>query len=91
MSCVLVPKLCPALCTPWTVAHQAPLSVRFPRQGYWSGLPFPPLGNLPNPRIKSVSPVSPAFAGGFFITAPHGKPQIRDFLKSHTIVPSGIH
>ena len=35
--------------TPWTVAHQAPLSLEFPRQEYWSGLPFPPSGDLPNP------------------------------------------
>ena len=62
--------------TPWTVAHQAPLSTGFPRQEYWSGLPFPPLGNIPNPRIKAASPVSPAFAGGFFTTAPHRKPQV---------------
>ena len=44
--------------TPWTVAHQAPLSVGFSRQDYWSGLPFPPPGDLPDPGIE---PVSPAF------------------------------
>ena len=38
--------------TPWTVAHQAPLSMGFSRQEYWSGLPFPSPGNLPNPGIK---------------------------------------
>ena len=38
--------------TLWTVAHQAPLSMRFPRQDYWSGLPFPPLGDLPDPGIE---------------------------------------
>ena len=37
---------------PWTVAHQAPLSMRFSRQEYWSGLPFPSPGDLPNPGIK---------------------------------------
>ena len=42
--------------TPWTVARQAPLSVRFSRQEYWSGLPFPSLGDLPNPGIKPRSP-----------------------------------
>ena len=46
--------------TPWAVAHQAPLSMGFSRQGYWSGLPFPPPEDLPNPGIKPVSPVSPA-------------------------------
>ena len=60
--------------TPWTVALQAPLSVRFPRQEYWSGLPFPPPGNLPDPGIKPVSLVPPALAGGFFTTEPLGKP-----------------
>ena len=44
----------------WTVAHQAPLSMGFSRQGYWSGLPFPTPGDLPDPRIEPMSPVSPA-------------------------------
>ena len=55
---------------PWTAAHQAPLSMEFPRQEYWSGLPFPYPGDPPNPKIKSVSPT---VAGGFFTTAPSGK------------------
>ena len=42
--------------TPWTVAHQAPLSMVFSRQEYWSGLPFPSPGDLPNPGIKPRSP-----------------------------------
>ena len=42
--------------TPWTVAYQAPQSMRFSRQEYWSGLPFPSPGDLPNPGIKPVSP-----------------------------------
>ena len=49
--------------TPWSVAHQIPLSIGFPRQEYWSGLPFPSPGHLPNSGIK---PASPAVAGGFF-------------------------
>ena len=52
--------------TPWTVAHQAPLSIGFSRQEYWSGLPFPSPGALPNPGIK---PRSPALAGRFFTTS----------------------
>ena len=60
--------------TPWTVVHQAPLSMGFPRQESWSGLPFPPPGDLPNPRIK---PTSPALAGGFFTTEPAGKPFMK--------------
>ena len=51
--------------TPLTVAHQSPLSVGFPRQEYWSGLPFPSPGDLPDPGIE---PASPALAGGFLTT-----------------------
>ena len=54
---------------PWTVARQAPLSMKFSKQGYWSGYPFPTLGNLPNPRIKFVSLASPVLAGRFFTTS----------------------
>ena len=57
-----------------TVAHQAPLSMEFSRQEYWSGLPLPPLGYFPSPGIESVSPESHALAGGFFATAPSGNP-----------------
>ena len=56
--------------TPWTVAHQAPLSMGFSRQEYWSGLPCSPPGDLPNPGIK---PGSSALAGGLFTTKPPGK------------------
>ena len=48
--------------TPWPVAHQAPVSMRFSRQEYWSGLPFPSPGDLPNPRIKPRSPALQADA-----------------------------
>ena len=60
---VKVTQSCPTLATPWTVAHQVPLSMGFSRQEYWSGLPCHPLGGLPNPGIK---PGSPALTGGFF-------------------------
>ena len=52
--------------TLWTVARQAPLTMVFSRQEYWSGLPFPPPEDLPDPGIKPVSPASLALAGGFF-------------------------
>ena len=55
-----------SLVTLWTVAHQAPLSMGFPREEYWSGLPFLPPGDLPNPGMEPASPVSPAVAGRFF-------------------------
>ena len=62
------------LATPWTVAHQTPVSMRFPRQEYWSGLPFPTPVDLPDPGIEPEFPVSPAL--GFFTTEPPGKPNV---------------
>ena len=59
----LVTKLCLTLGTPWTGVHLTSLSTGFSRQEYWSGLPFPPLGGLPNPGIEPMSPASPALAG----------------------------
>ena len=67
-----VAKLHPALATPWTVARQAPLSIRFPRQEYWSGLSFLSPGDLPNSGIK---PTSPALTSGFFTAEPPGSPS----------------
>ena len=58
--------------TPWTIAHQAPLSMGFPGQEYWSGLSFPPPADLSDPGIESMSPV---LAGGCFTTEPTGKPS----------------
>ena len=52
----LVIQLCQVVCI---IAHQASLSMGFPRQEYWSGLPFPPPGDLPHPGIRLSSPVSP--------------------------------
>ena len=67
--------------TPWTVAHQTPLSVELSRQEYWSGLPFPSPGDLPRPEIEPVSLASLALGSGFF-TAPPGKLYIyqKDFV-----------
>ena len=59
--------------TPWTVAHQAPISMGFSRQEYWSGLPFPTAGDLLDPVIEHESLASPAMAGRFFTTVPPGK------------------
>ena len=52
----LVAKPCLTLVSPWTVAQKIPLSMRFPRQGYWSGLPFPSPEHLPDPGIEPWSP-----------------------------------
>ena len=54
--------------TPWTVALQAPLTMGFSRREYWSRLPFPPPGGLPDPGLEPLSLASPALAGGFFTT-----------------------
>ena len=64
-SCFSLVWLCATL---WTVAHQAPLSVGFSGQEYWSGLPFPSPGDLCDPGIEPVSLTSPALADGFFTT-----------------------
>ena len=64
LSCV------PLFVTLWTLACQAPLSLEFSRQEYWRALPFPTPGDLLDPGIESVSPESPALAGGFFTIEP---------------------
>ena len=61
--------------TPWTIALESPLSMGFPRQEYWSGLPFPPLGDLPNPGIEPTSSVSPALRADSLPPEPVGKPN----------------
>ena len=78
--CVCVLSHVQFFVTSWTVAHQAPLSMRFPRQDYWSGLPFPPPGDLPDPGIEPETPASPALAGRFFPTEPPGKPHLLSML-----------
>ena len=69
LSCV------PLFATPWSVALQAPLSMGFPRQGYW--MPFPPPGDLPNPEIEPIPSVSPALQVDSLPTEPPGKPKIK--------------
>ena len=66
-----VAQSCPTLCDPWTVAHQVPPSMGFSRQEYWSGLPFPSPGDLPNPGIE---PRSPTLQADALTSAPPGKP-----------------
>ena len=77
---------CPTLCDLWTLACQAPLSVGFSRQEYWSGLPFPPPGDLPNPGLE---PVSPTLAGGFVTTVLSGKPEPRKSLGTEVVSKQG--
>ena len=69
--------------TPWTVACQAPLSVGLPSQEYWSGLPFPSPGGLPDPRTDPASPLAPALASRFFTP----EPPAQDCVSHHTDQP----
>ena len=61
--CACMLSLVQLFVTPWTVASQAPLSMEFLKQEYWSGLPFPTPGDLPNQEIEPASPASPALGG----------------------------
>ena len=91
--CCLVTKSCLTLLwLPWMVAHQAPLFMGFPRQEHWSGLPFPSLGDLVDPRIK---PTSPALASRFFTTVPPGKTKAqclaqRKYIALVSVSPSSL-
>ena len=69
VSACIVAQSCLSLVTPWTVAHQAPLSMGFSRQEYWNGFSFPTPGDLPNPGIKPLSLATLALAGEFFTIA----------------------
>ena len=80
--------------TPWTTAHQTPLSMEFPRQEYWNGLPFPTPGDLPDPGTELASLVSPALAGGFFTTgitweALEVGSRIKTYMKFHLTCGQG--
>ena len=72
MMCVHMLSHVQIFVTPRT--RQAPLTMEFPRQEYWGGLPFQTPGDLPDPGIEPVSLASPALAGGFCTTVPHWKP-----------------
>ena len=71
--------------TPWTVAHQAPLSIGFSRQEYWSGSPCPPPGDLPHPEIEPASPASPTLQADSLPTEPLEKPYCAIFPFKLTI------
>ena len=70
--------------TPWIVAPQAPLSMGFLRQEFWSGVPFPSPGDIPDPGTEAASP---ALAGGFFTTEPPGEPVYHG-TRCNTIISS---
>ena len=73
--------------TPWAVVSQAPLFMEFSRQEYWSGLPFPHPGDLPNPGIEPESPLAPTLTGRFFTTELPGKTSI--YRRGHRRLDSG--
>ena len=83
---MLVAQSSPTLRTPWTVAHQAPLSMEFSRQEYWTGLSFPSPVDLPNPGIEPTSLMFPALAGRFFTTSATWEAQIMDNLVYYYII-----
>ena len=68
----------------WTIARQAPLSMGFSRQEYWSGLPFPSPGDLPNPGIEPATLRSPALADGFFTTSATWESHVYTHRNTHT-------
>ena len=70
-----VAQSCPILMTPWTVACQATPSMEFSRQEYWSGLPFPPPGDLPNPGTEPMFLASPAMVGSSLPLSHVGSPS----------------
>ena len=79
-------QLCAIL---WTLASQLPLSMGFSGQEYWSGLPWPPPGDLPDPGIEPVSLMSPASAGGFFtISVTWEAHEVRGWTKASSQAPS---
>ena len=71
--------------TPWAVARQISLPMEFSRQKYWSGLPFPSPGDLPDPGIKPVSFASPELAGRFLTVVPPGKPAYSRLINSKLV------
>ena len=93
---VLVSQSCLTLCSLWTVARQAPLSMGFSRKEYWSGLPFPSPGGLPVPGVELRSPACQADS---LLSEPLGKKwnithheKRRDFVICNNIVsPEGYH
>ena len=74
--CVCMLSRVRLIVTPWIVAHQDPQSMGLSRQEYWSGLPFPPPGDLPHPGFETESLLSPSLADRFFTPEPFGKTQL---------------
>ena len=86
----LCAQLCLTLLIPWTVSRQAPLSMRVSRREYWSGLPCPPLVDLPDPGIELASLMSSAFTGRYFTTSTTWEAQYRFIFYSYKSIPHFI-
>ena len=91
--CAKLLQLCLDFVTLWTVACQALQSMGFSRQEYWSGLPCPPPGDLPNPGIKSTVPAAPALQADSLLlgSQPPGKPKNYLFINRFSIVNSTLY
>ena len=84
-------QLCQTLCDPMDFSPQAPLSLGFSKQEYWSEFPCPPPGDLPDPGTEPTSLLSPALAGGFFTTSTTWEAQAAgQCSQSDIILPLGI-
>ena len=90
-ACVLSCSVVSDSATPWTVAHPAPLSMGFPRQGHWSGLPCSPPGDLPNPGIEPVSLMSPALQADYLLLIHQGHPHSVIYSYQKKKKPLWIH
>ena len=75
--------------TLWTIASQAPLSMGFSRDEYWSGLPCPPPRDLPDPGTKPSSPTTPALSGRFFTASATWEAHIYVYIHAQTHICSG--
>ena len=92
LACMLSHFSCVQLCaTLWIVAHQAPLSMGFSRQEYWSGLPCPPPADLPDPGVKPMSPVSPALQADSLPLSHQRGPCVYRFIYIHIFLYINIY
>ena len=90
ISSMLSLQSCPTVYDPWILAHQAPLSVEFSRQEYWSRLPCPPPGHLPNPGITPTSLVAPVLQADSLLWSQPGKPRDSDLTGIFPKVPQVV-
>ena len=85
MCCTKLLQFCLTLCDPMDCSYQAPLSMGFSRQEYWSGLPCPPPGQIPDPWIKPTFLMSPTLAGGFFTSSITWEAQVSNIRSDQSL------